>query len=63
MSQLKFDKNGLFIPQKAKYIIKHNELDEEFIEKYINNECNFKVSYDNKADPVFIKKNKKEVNL
>ena len=61
MSQLRFNKNGLFIPQKTKYLIKHNELDKEFIEKYINDECNFKVSYDNEANPIFIKK--KEVTL
>jgi len=59
MSQLKFDKNGVFIPQKIKFKIKRSELDEEFIEKYIENNCNFKIKYDNEANPIFVKKNRK----
>jgi len=40
MSQLKFDKNGLFKPQRVKYVVKHNELDEEFIEKVLQKKNN-----------------------
>lgn len=56
MVQLKFDKEGVFIPQKINYDVKHNEKDEELIEKYIKNNCNFKIDYDNDANPIFIKK-------
>jgi len=53
MTQLKFDEKGALIPQKISYAIKHSELDEETIEKYIKNECNFEVKYDNEGDLIF----------
>ena len=62
MSHLKFDKNGLLKPQKINFIIKHNESDEEFIDKYFESECNFRVDYDNEGNPIFKKEkqNRKE---
>ncbi|MBA7516655.1 hypothetical protein ES705_08703 [subsurface metagenome] len=39
MGQLKFDKKGVFIPQRIKFSIKHNELDEEMIDNYVKKEC------------------------
>jgi len=54
MTQLKFDaKTGRLLPQKVRYEIKHSELDEETIEKYIKNECNFEVKCDNEGDLIF----------
>lgn len=58
MSQLKFDKNGVFIPQIIKFNVKRNELDEEMIEKYIKRKTNFQVDYDNEGNPIFVKKKK-----
>ena len=57
MAQLKFNKKGLLIPQKINYKVKHNERDKEFIDKYIESECNFKIKYDKKGDFKFIEKN------
>jgi len=62
MSQLKFDKNGVFIPKKTNLTIKHDELDEEMINEYINNECSFQIEYDNESNPIFIKKDKNNKN-
>ena len=62
MSQLKFNKNGVFIPQIVKINIKRNELDEEMIEKYIKEKINFQVNYDHKGNPIFIKKERKVFN-
>ena len=58
MNQLKFDENGAFIPQRVNYNIKHEEEIEEMLENYLNNECNFQIKYDNKSNPIFIKKEK-----
>ncbi len=58
MTQLKFDAiTGELLPQKISYDVKHEEETEEMFEKYIKSECNFKVDYDNEANPIFIKKN------
>jgi len=62
MSQLKFDKNGVFIPQLVKLNVKRNELDEEMIDEYINKECNFKIEHDSKGKPIFKKKEKDTEN-
>ena len=62
MGQLKFDRNGVFIPQIVKLNIKCDELDEEMIDKYINKECNFKIEHDSKGNPTFNKKGKKAIN-
>jgi hypothetical protein len=56
MVQLKFDKHGVFIPQIVKLNVKRNKLDEEMINEYVNNECNFQIEYDSKSNPIFIKK-------
>lgn len=58
MGQLKFDRNGVFIPQKMKFIIKHDILDEEMINEYVNNECNLQIEYNKRGAPYFIKKKK-----
>lgn len=60
MTQLKFDKKGFLIPQRINYDIKHNERDKELINKYIENECNFKTEYNNKGEPKFVEKNEEE---
>ena len=56
MTQLKFDKKGILIPQKINYDVKHDERDKEFID----NECNFEIKYNKKGDFKFIEKNKKK---
>jgi len=56
VSQLKFDESGTFIPQIVKLNVKRNELDEEMIEKYIKNDCNFQIEYNKRGEPQFIKK-------
>lgn len=65
MGQIKFDKNGVFTPQKINYQLKKDEEKEEMIEKYIKKKTNFQVDYDNKGNPIFkekerIKKEEKE---
>lgn len=64
MTQLKFDKKGILIPQKIKYNVKHNERDKEFIDKYIKKKTNFQIDYDHKGNPIFKEKNTKgdEIN-
>lgn len=57
MSNLKFNQKGDLIPQKIKYKIKHNELDEETIEECIQNNYNFKIEYNNEENTIFNKKN------
>ncbi len=57
MTQLKFNKKGLLIPQKISYKVKHNERDKEFIDKYLNGKTNFQINYDNKGNATFVKKN------
>lgn len=56
---MKFDKNGNLIPQKIKFDIKHDELDEDVFDKYITDECNFKIKYDKKENATFVKKEKR----
>ena len=58
MTQLKFDKKGIFIPQKIKYDIKHNERDKELIDKYLKKKTNFQTDYDNEGNAIFVKKEK-----
>lgn len=59
MAQLKFDKKtGKLSPQKVNYVIKHNEWDEEIIDNYIENNCNFKIEYDKQGYIIFKKINK-----
>ena len=60
MTQLKFDGNGGFIPQRVNYKLTKDEEKEEMIDKYVNNECNFQIEYDNKSNPIFIKKEEKK---
>lgn len=57
---MKFGKNGNLIPQKVRYKIKHNELDEEIIENYVENECNFQIKYNKEGEPRIIKENENE---
>ena len=57
MSNLKFNQKGDLIPQKIKYKIKHNELDEETIEECIQNNYNFKIECNNEENTIFNKKN------
>ena len=59
MNQLKFDRNGVFIPQVIKIKVKRDELEEEIIEEYIKKKTNFQIDYDNKGNPIFVKKEKK----
>ena len=56
MGQVKFSKNGVFIPQRVNYKLKRDEEKEEMIDKYINNECNFQIEYDNEGEPKVKKK-------
>jgi len=59
MRQLKSNAiTGKLLPQKVNYSIKHEEEIEEMIDKYIKNDCNLKVNYDNEANPIFVKKEK-----
>lgn len=62
MVQLKFDRNGVFIPQRINYKLKKDEEKEEMIEKYIKRKTNFQVDYDNEGNPTFNKKGKKAIN-
>ncbi len=48
MDQLKFDEKT--------YTVKHDETDEESIDIYIKNECNFKIEYNNEGKTRFIKR-------
>ena len=58
--KMKFDKKTRkLLPQKIKYAIKHDEVDEEIINKYIENECNFRIEYENES-PKFTKKNNRK---
>lgn len=56
MSQLKFDRNGAFIPQRINFKIKKDERTEEMLEKYIKKKINFQIDYDGKGNAIFIKK-------
>lgn len=59
MAQLKFDKKtGNLSPQKVNYVIKHNELDNEMIDKYLQRKTDFSIDYDNEGNAIFIKKEK-----
>lgn len=61
MTQLKFDKKGVLIPQKIKFDVKHNERDKEFIDKYLKRKTDFQIDDDNKGNAIFVKKkNNKE---
>lgn len=62
MSQLKFNRNGVFIPQIVKLNIKRDELDEEIFEEYIKKKTDFQINYDNRGNPIFIKKEKDTEN-
>ena len=54
-----FDKDGRLAPKKIKYKIKHDEETEDFIDKYINNSCNFQIEFDKKGDVTFKEKGEK----
>lgn len=56
MAQLRFNKEGFLVPQRVSYDIKHNEKYIELIDKYIRDECDFRVKYNDKGEPRFIKK-------
>lgn len=56
MSQLKFDKNGVFIPQKISYKLKKDERTEEMLEEYIKKKANYQINYDHKGNAIFVKK-------
>lgn len=56
MGQIKFDKNGFFIPQIVKLNIKRNELDEGMFEEYIKKKTEFQINYDHKGNPIFKEK-------
>ncbi len=59
MDQLKFsEETGELLPQKVTYTVKHDEADEESIDIYIKNECNFKIEYDNEGELLFKQKTK-----
>jgi len=58
MTQLRFDEEGVLIPQKINYDIKHNERDREFIDEYIKKKTDFRIDYDHEGDPIFKEKNK-----
>jgi len=61
MAQSKFDAStGELLPQKVICNVKHEEETEEMIDKYVNNECNFQIEYDNESNPIFIKKEKED---
>ena len=60
MAQLRFDKNGVLIPQKIRYDVKHDERDKEIIDGFIKDKCNFKIKHNSEGDPEFNEKNKKE---
>lgn len=56
---LKFDKKGRLISQKVRFVVKHDELDEEFIDKYIKNECDFGIEYNKRGEPQIIRRDEK----
>ena len=58
MTKLKFDKRGFLLPQKIEYKVRHDEQTEEFIDKYIENDCNFQIEFDKKGDCKFEKRKK-----
>lgn len=58
MPNLKFDENGSLISQKVNYTIKHDETDEELVDNYIKNECNFKIEYNKEGKTEFTEKEK-----
>lgn len=60
MSQLRFNKEGVLIPQKIRYDIKLDERDKELIDEFIKDECNFKIKHNSEGDPEFNEKNKEE---
>lgn len=62
MTQLKFDKDGVFIPQKINYKPKRDEETEEMLEKYIKKRTDFQIDYDRKGNAIFIEKEEKVVN-
>ena len=53
---MKFDKNGNLAPQKIKFNIVRNEVDEETISKYFQKKTNFQINYDNEGYAIFVKK-------
>ncbi len=42
MTQLKFNKKGVLIPQKITYDVKHDERDKEVIDRFVKKEKNNK---------------------
>ncbi|HUS49142.1 MAG TPA: hypothetical protein VMZ91_03200 [Candidatus Paceibacterota bacterium] len=49
-------KTGMLLPQKIKYIVKHEEETEEMLDRYLQKKTNFQIDYDSKGDAIFIKK-------
>lgn len=58
MTQLRFNEEGILIPQKINYDVKHDERDKEFIDEYLKERSDFLIDYDNKGNAIFVKKEK-----
>ena len=58
MTQLKFDENGVFIPQRINYKLKKDERTEEIIEKYLYEKSKFQINYDHEGNAIFVKREK-----
>lgn len=64
MAQLRFNKRGFLVPRGISYDAEHNERYRELIDKYIRDECNFRVKYNDKGDSRFIRRKiRKEIDL
>lgn len=61
MTQLKFDENGVFIPQRINYKLKKDERTEEIIAKYLQEKSKFQINYDRKGNATFVKKGNEEL--
>ena len=56
MTQLKFDGNGIFIPQRVNYKLTKDEEKEEMIDKYVKKKTNYQINYDHEGNAIFVKK-------
>lgn len=57
---MKFSENGFLITQKVSYSIKHDEMDEELIDKCLQKKTNFQIDYDHEGNAIFLKNRVKE---